>query len=147
MTKTNENIDQTILDTQAKLAEKFAEIAQKESEIPKNWKTLGKVTFNGRNLVLSIASLEDVKGFVEFLVVKQANDQKVADILSLKPDDSFQNFSYNDWFEDCRKRASTLSLKEEKVKLNKLASRLENIESPGIKRQKELSSILDGFAD
>ena len=53
----------------------------------------------------------------------------------------YDNFTYDDWIADCKKRLSVLGLRTKKDNLAQLEKRLDAIVSPEQRRQMELDAI------
>lgn len=140
--KIMENIDEKIQQqfNIVKLKREKFEKAEAESKQP--WKTTCSITINNLNSQnIQLASIQKIKEILIGLLMQQKFSLEAHTLLGLENDNKYQNFSYDDWISDCIKRASMISLKQEKETLNELENRLNAILSTEQRRLMELESI------
>ena len=119
-------------------------VAKAEQECKQLWKTTCSITIGSDNQPKNIQSLKTesaVQNIVTQLLMHRHFAKESADLLGLKFDNLYQNFSYEDWIDDCRKRLSILQITAEKKKLNELEERLNLVVSPEQRRAMEIEAI------
>lgn len=139
-----ENMDQKISTLFNVVQLKREAVAKAEQDCKQLWKTTCSITIGNDNQPKNIQSLKNesaVQNVVTQLLMHRHFAKESADLLGLKFDNLYQNFSYEDWIDDCRKRLSILQITAEKKKLNELEERLNLVVSPEQRRAMEIEAI------
>lgn len=136
------NIDSKINELFETIKHKKAELVQLEKESRAAWATNCSISL-GEHTPINIQTAKDsvVLTIVRELLIHRQYTQEASKLLGLSFDDKYQNFSYDDWVADCKKRLSVLSIKDKRTQLDDFEKRLDKIVSPERRRELELQSI------
>lgn len=122
-----------------------AEVEAAEKESKQSWKTTCSIVVPfGRDegrVNLQTAKEDTVKSVVMGLLKHRDYATEAEQLLGLEPTGKYDNFTYEDWFTDCKKRMAVINIKAKKDQLAMLELRLNSIVSPEQKRQMELDAI------
>lgn len=138
-------IDQKINELFAVVRKQKAEVEAAEKESKQSWKTNCSIIVPyGRDegqVNIQTANEAKIKNIVMGLLKHREYSAEAEQLLGLKSDGTYNSFSYEDWFADCKKRISVLGIRAKKDQLAILEDRLNGIVSPDQKRQMELEAI------
>lgn len=131
--------DETILALQRKVEEKKSGIARAARP---QWKTNLAFKINGgvKNLN-TVLTISECVYLLASLVKDKNAFEEAAQILGVKNQFEYDGFSYADWVDDLKTRASIISINEQKQSLKKLEDALASLESSELKTQKTLLEI------
>lgn len=138
----------TIIDEKIKqmfdvLASQKKEVELTERKASRKWLTNCSFTFRNSDVVnIATASEAKIREVVECLLQSKEYSNKASEILGLSEIDTYHGYSYDAWYDDCKKRIAMLQLRAKKDKLNELEVRLNAIVSPEHRRQMELDAIV-----
>lgn len=139
------NLDEQVILILDKIQDKKNELEIEEKiNDNKSWKTNGNINtpfFSNKNI--KVMSDNEILNFTAFLISNEEYQQKAAKFLNHSFDIKFNNYSYDDWFEDCKKRLNTIVIKEKIKKFKELEKSAEELQSDDLKRQKALDKILE----
>lgn len=139
------NLDQqviSILDTIKNKKESLKE--SEEINNRKNWMTnciVNTQEFSNKNL--KVMNEIDILNFTAYLIYNKEYQEKAAELLNYSTDIKFNNYSYEDWFQDCKKRLETIMIKDKMKKIEELEKTAEDLQSDDLKKQKALDKILE----
>ncbi len=136
-------IDNEINQLFAVLEQQRVAVQKAEKEIKRSWLTTCHYeTILGKSIALQVLKTEDdVIKVMSDLVYQHTNIQTAATELGIEKKILINGFSYEDWKHDLQKRLAQLQIQGQKDKLSKLEKRLEGVESPEQKRQKEINAL------
>ena len=150
MQKTNDSVDQAVLDLLVKVDQKKKEIAKAKTR--PSWKT--SCTF-GRDPAsaadrTNIQTVRESRKLVEiyaFLTSQESELHKAAKELNVEFDGTWQNYSINDWKDDLKTRAGQLSIESKQKELDALDERVNRLVSPDQRRAMELKALQQMLED
>lgn len=139
------NLDQKVISILETIQNKKEELKESEEiNNRKNWMTnciVNTQEFSNKNL--KVMNENDILNFTSFLILKREYQEKAADLLNHSFEIKFNNYSYENWFEDCKKRLDTIIIKDKMKKFEELEKTAEDLQSDDLKRQKALDKILE----
>lgn len=110
----------------------------------KNWMTnciVNTQEFSNKNL--KVMNEYDILNFTSFLILKREYQEKACELLDYSCELKFNNYLYEDWFQDCKKRLETIMIKDKMKKIEELEKTAEDLQSDDLKKQKALDKILE----
>ncbi len=139
------NLDQQVISVLETIQNKKEELKQSEEiNNRKNWTTnciVNTPSFANKNL--KVMNEIDILNFTAYLIYNKEYQEKAAELLNYSTDIKFNNYSYEDWFQDCKKRLDTIIIKNKMKKFEELEKTAEDLQSDDLKRQKALDKILE----
>ena len=142
------DIDQKIKGLFEKLAKQREEVEKAEKESKGGWLTNQSLKLPGWEAInISTSDKGRLVFAVSKLISQRESLRQACEVLDTDFVNDFNGYPYESWIADVKKRIAILEIKDKKQKLAALEKRLEKIESPEEKRNKELSNIMDDLED
>lgn len=148
--KPEESVDQAVMDLLIRVERKKKDI--EKSKTRPSWKTscsFGKDPNSTQDRV-NIQTIREIRKLVEiyaFLKMQQDSLFSAAQELGVEYEQSWQNYSFNDWKEDIRTRIGQLSLEKKQKELEELDARVNRLVSPEQRRAMELKALQEMLKD
>jgi hypothetical protein len=142
--KTDNSVDEAVLALLRKVEQKKKEIQQ--AKVRPSWKTncsFGKDPSSSQDRT-NIQTIRDPRKLIEiyaFLTSQQTELAKAATELGLEFDETWQNYSINDWKEDLKFRSLQLSIEKKQKELDELDARVNSLVSTEQRRVMELKAL------
>lgn len=145
-----ESVDQAVLDLLVKVDQKKKEIAK--AKIRPSWKTsctFGRDPASAQDRI-NIQTVREPRKLVEifaFLTSQQEELKNAAQELGVDFDETWQNYSINDWKDDIRTRIGQLMIEKKQKELEELDGRVNRLVSPEQRRVMELKALQQELQD
>lgn len=139
------NLDQKVISILETIKNKKESLKESEEiNNRKNWMTnciVNTQEFSNKNL--KVMNENDILNFTSFLILKREYQEKACELLDYYCELKFNNYLYEDWFQDCKKRLETIMIKDKMKKIEELEKTAEDLQSDDLKKQKALDKILE----
>lgn len=139
--------DKQIEEIVKKIEAKKVEIEKDRKIVGESWKTSTRFSFNGKEMNLKVAKIDDVKMLTLHLMRLQQEEEGVAALLEIESNKKINGYTFENWISDCKKRVKTIQLDEKVKYLEEKTKVVESYYSEDKRRQKLLEKTLADLKD